>query len=51
MNILRISKPQKWRKLKKNSPQTKFTGSYKKLVFLLLIMNSKFYYGYLHSQF
>ena len=31
MNILRISKPQKWRKFKKkNDPQTKFTGSYKK---------------------
>ena len=30
MNTLRISKPQKWRKFKKNDPQTKFTGSYKK---------------------
>ena len=30
MNILRISKPQKWRKFKKNDPQTKVTGSYKK---------------------
>ena len=30
MNILRISKPQKWRKFKNNDPQTKFTGSYKK---------------------
>ena len=30
MNILRISKPQKWRKFKKNDPQTKFTGSHKK---------------------
>ena len=30
MNILRISKPQKWRKFKKNDLQTKFTGSYKK---------------------
>ena len=29
MNIL-ISKPQKWRKFKKNDLQTKFTGSYKK---------------------
>ena len=45
MNILRISKPQKWRKFKKNDPQTKFTGSYKKDPFLLLIINSKFYYG------
>ena len=30
MNILRISNPQKWRKIKKNGPLTKFTGSYKK---------------------
>ena len=30
MNILRISKPQKWRKFKKNDPQTKFSGFYKK---------------------
>ena len=30
MNTLRISKPQKWRKFKKNDTQTEFTGSYKK---------------------
>ena len=30
MNILRISKPQKWRTVKKNDSQTKFTGSCKK---------------------
>ena len=30
MNILRISKRQKWRKFKKNDPQLKLTGSYKK---------------------
>ena len=30
MNILRISKPQKLKKILKNDPQTKFTGSYKK---------------------
>ena len=30
MNILRISKPQKGRKFKKNDPQTKFTGFCKK---------------------
>ena len=30
MNILRISKPQEWRKIKNNDLQTKFTGSYKK---------------------
>ena len=30
LNILRTCKPQKWRKFKKNDPQTKFTGSYKK---------------------
>ena len=30
MNILKISKPQKWRKFKKNDLQTKFAGSYKR---------------------
>ena len=45
MNILRLFKPQKWRKSKKNDPQTKFTGTYKKTVFLLLKINTKFYYG------
>ena len=45
MNILRTSKPQKWRKFKENDPQTKFTGCYKKIVFLLLIINIKLYYG------
>ena len=30
MNILRISKPQKWRKFKKNDAQLKLTGSNKK---------------------
>ena len=30
MNFLRISKPQKWRKFKKNDPQLKLTRSYKK---------------------
>ena len=29
MNILRISKPQKWRKFKNSKPQTKLTRSYK----------------------
>ena len=33
MNILRMPKPQKWRKFKKNDPQTNFTGSYKKMYF------------------
>ena len=33
MNILGISKPQKWRKFKNNEPQTKIIGSYKKIVF------------------
>ena len=42
MNILGISKPQKRRKLKNNKPQTKFTGSCKKIIFLLLIINGKF---------
>ena len=42
MNVLRISKPQEWRKFKKNDPQTKFTEAYKKFVFLLLTINSKF---------
>ena len=37
-----MSKPQKCRKFKNNEPQTKFTGSFKKIVFFLLIINSKF---------
>ena len=44
MNILRIFKPQERRKVNNIEPQTKFTGSFKKM-FLLLIINSKFYYG------
>ena len=30
INMLRISKPQKWGECMNNEPQTKFTGSYKK---------------------
>ena len=44
MNILRISKPQKWRKFKKNDPRQSLLGLTKKIVYLLLILNSKFYY-------
>ena len=51
MNFLRISKAQKLRKFKNNNLQTKFTGSNKKIVFLQLIINSKFCYGWLHPQF
>ena len=51
MNNLRTSEPQKRRKLKNNDPQTKFTGSYKKkIVFILKIINRKFYYGHSHKK-
>ena len=41
MNILIISKPQKWRQFKKNDPHTKFTGSYK-IDCISFVNNNKF---------
>ena len=44
VNILRISKPQKW-KFKNSEPQIKvYWLLQKNIVFLLLMINSKFYY-------
>ena len=39
MNILRISKSEKWRKFKSNDPQTRLLGLIKKVLFLWFVNN------------